>query len=224
MHVFDAIASRRSVRAFKPDPVPKEVVAHILETAARAPSGTNTQPWKVYALAGPARQALTDAIMAARQEIDDGHTGEYRYYPNKFPEPYLSRRRKVGWDMYGILGIERGEHQRMRDQHSENFRFFGAPVHLICAIPKVMEIGSWLDFGMFMQNILVAARGHGLDTCPQAALATYHKIVRDIVGVPEDETVVAGISIGYADEDAPINELVTERAPLDDFVQFKGFD
>ncbi len=224
MDVIEAMTSRRSVRAFKPDPVPKAVIGQILEAAARAPSGTNIQPWKVTALAGAAKQALTDAILKAREQDPDGHVREYNYYPGRFPEPYLSRRRKVGWDMYGILGIKKGETARMRDQHSENFKFFGAPVHLICSIDREMEKGSWLDYGMFMENIMLAARGFGLSSCPQAAIGTYHKLVRQVTGIADEEIIVAGISIGYEDETAAINALRTEREALDGFVDFLGFE
>ncbi len=218
-----AIATRRSVRAFRPDPVPRGLVERLLEVAARAPSGTNMQPWRVHVLAGAAKDALSDALEAVHLAGGEGHEGQFRYYPTPFFEPYLSRRRKIGWDLYGLIGIRRGETERMRRQHARNFRFFGAPVGMIFTIDARLERGSWLDYGMFLQNIMIAARGHGLDTCPQAAFATYHRIIRGCLGLSEQDVVVCGMALGYADETAPENRLRTERAAVSDFAGFSGF-
>ena len=218
-----AISSRRSVRAFRPDPVPRETVERLLEVSARAPSGTNMQPWRVHVLAGAAKDALSDALEAAHLAGGEGHEGQYRYYPSPLFEPYLARRRKIGWDLYGLLGIARGETERMRRQHARNFRFFGAPVGLIFTIDARLERGSWLDYGMFLENIMIAARGRGLDTCPQAAFATYHRIIRERLGLAEQDVVVCGMALGHADETAPENRLRTERAPVAEFASFSGF-
>ncbi len=218
--VDEAIASRRSVRAFLNKPVPHETVAQILKVSARAPSGTNMQPWKVYVATGQTLKDLSDAVLAAHNDPAFEREQTYKYYPDKFPEPYLSRRRKVGWDMYGLLGIEKGEHEKMHRQHGLNYTFFNAPVGMMFTIDKQLEIGSWLDYGMFLENIMIAARGHGLDTCPQAAWAPYHKAIRPVMDIPDDEVVVCGIALGYADNDAIINTLSTERAPLSEFVKF----
>ena len=217
-----ALTSRRSVRGFLPTPVPRATIEHLLEVASRAPSGTNMQPWRVYVVTGTAKEALTAAILAARGGPDDNQTREYKYYPDKFFEPYLARRRKVGWDLYGLLGISRGETERMRRQHSRNFEFFGAPVGLIFTIDERLEIGSWLDYGMFIQSVSIAARAQGLHSCPQAAFCSYHAIIRDQLGVPEGETVVCGMSIGYLDPDLPENRLRTERATVGEFATFLG--
>jgi len=219
-----AITSRRSVRQFLPDPVPRKVLEDILSVASRAPSGTNMQPWKVHVLAGQAKQMLSEAIVYAHNHHANEHQNEYRYYPAEFPEPYKSRRRKIGWDLYGLLGIERGETKKMHAQHARNYEFFDAPVGLIFTIDRVLEKGSWLDFGMFLQNIMTAARGRGLDTCPQAAFAQYHRIIRAQLGLSESDVVVCGMAIGHADNSVPVNTLVTERAPVCEFAKFIDYD
>lgn len=219
MHALEAIATRRSVRAFRPDPVPPEIVREILEVSARAPSGTNMQPWKARVVTGAARERLVRAALAAGAN-GAALKAEYKYYPDRFPEPYLSRRRKVGWDLYGLLGIQRGEKDKMRVQHARNQMFFDAPVGIIFSVDRVLEIGSWLDYGMFLENVMVAARSFGLHSCPQVAWTPYHETVRKVLGMPEEEVVVCGMALGYEDEDAVENSLRTERAPLSDWVRF----
>ena len=221
----EALLSRRSVRAFRPDTVSRHIVEDILALASRAPSGSNVQPWKVYAVAGAARQELVEAMLAlAAGSGEVGLSPPYHYYPVRWREPYLSRRRKVGWDLYGLLGIARGDRERTARQHARNYRFFDAPVGLVFTIDRDLEMGSWLDYGMFIQAVMIAARHHGLDTCPQASIAYVHTAVRAYLQLPEDETVVCGMALGYAREDAPENRLVTERAPVADFASFRGFD
>jgi nitroreductase len=217
-----AITSRRSIRAFLPKPVPQAEVAHLLDVAARAPSGSNIQPWKVYAQSGAALKRLCDALMA---EHEAGITpeSEYQYYPRKFFEPFHSRRRKVGWDLYGLLGIGKGDAERMRAQHGRNLIFFDAPVGLIFTIHRDLEQGSWLDYGMFLQNVMVAARGMGLDTCPQAAFMPYHRTIQTMLEIPPEEMLVCGMALGYADPAAVENSLETERAPAQEFTRFAGW-
>ncbi|MBC6416602.1 MAG: nitroreductase [Rhodospirillales bacterium] len=216
-----ALGSRRSIRAFRPDPVPRDLVERILSLAARAPSGTNMQPWAVTVVTGGAKQRLSNALLAAHDDGGAGHEGEYKYYPDRFVEPYLGRRRKVGWDLYGLLGIGRADKGAMHAQLGRNYRFFDAPVGMIVTIDRTLEIGSWLDLGMFLQSICVAARGHGLDSCPQAAFARYHRILREVLAIPGRQVVVCGLSLGKADDDAVENALITERAALEDFVTFE---
>jgi nitroreductase len=218
--VLDAIASRRSVRAFRSDPVPREVVERILAAAARAPSGTNMQPWRVRVLTGAAKARLSKAVWDAAMNEPEPHKSEYAYYPAQFPEPYLSRRRKVGWDLYGLLGIKKGETDKMRLQHGRNYLFFDAPVGMICTIDRVLEIGSWLDYGMFLEGVMVAARAHGLHTCPQAAFTPFHRIIVEAIGAPAEEQLVCGMSLGHIDPDAIENTLVTEREPVARFTRF----
>lgn len=219
MHALEAIATRRSVRAFRPDPVPPEIIREILEISARAPSGTNMQPWKARVVTGAARERLVRAALAAGAN-GAALKAEYKYYPDRFPEPYLSRRRKVGWDLYGLLDIQRGEKDKMRVQHARNQMFFDAPVGIIFSVDRVLEIGSWLDYGMFLENVMVAARSFGLHSCPQVAWTPYHDVVREVLGMPEEEVVICGMALGYEDEDAVENTLRTERAPLSDWVCF----
>jgi len=217
-----AITSRRSIRAFLDQAVAREDIEKILEVASRAPSGTNTQPWKVYVLTGQARTALSEAILAVHldPELSRQHTEEYAYYPREWVSPFIDRRRKVGWDLYSLLGLTRDNKEGMAAQHARNFRFFDAPVGLIFTIDRVMEQGSWLDYGMFLQNIMVAARGRGLDPCPQAAFTQYHRIIAEQLQLPANETVVCGMALGWADPAKIENSLVTEREPLASFVHF----
>ncbi len=219
----DAITSRRSVRSFLPTPVGSDVVAEILDVAARAPSGTNMQPWRGYVLAGDAKDALSAAVLAVFDAGEKGHKQEVQYYPDSFFEPYLSRRRKVGWDLYGRLGIARGEDAKMKAQHRRNFQFFDAPIGMVFTVHRGLATGSWLDYGMFLQNIMTAARARGLDTCAQAAWSHYHRAMRPVLGLAEEEVVVCGMALGYANPDAPENAMVTDRAPPREFMAFRGF-
>lgn len=220
--VDEAITSRRSIRAFLPTGVPRETVENILHVASRAPSGTNTQPWKVTVLTGQALQRLAARIRSAHDDPQAraSHTEEYAYYPTEWRSPYVDRRRKVGWDLYGLLGIGKADKQRMHDQHGRNYTFFDAPVGLIFTIDRVLQTGSWLDYGMFLQNVMVAARARGLDTCPQAAFTQYHRLIAEELQLPAQEMVVCGMSLGWADPQAVENTLVTEREPVAGFSRF----
>jgi nitroreductase len=217
-----AIMSRRSVRAFHPDPVPRETMERILEVAARAPSGTNTQPWKVHVLTGEPLRRLSARIVTAYDNPEEraAHRDEYDYYPTKWISPYIDRRRKIGWDLYGLLGIDKGDKPAMHRQHGRNYAFFGAPVGLMFTIDRVLRQGSWLDYGMFLQNVMVAARARGLDTCPQAAFMQFHRIIAEELELSADEQVVCGMSLGHADDSAIENRLVTEREPPSAFARF----
>jgi nitroreductase len=224
-HAVDAtMQGRRSVRAFLPTPVPRETVEAILNAAARAPSGTNTQPWTVHVLMGASLQRLGSAIAAAYDDPTERakHTEAYPYYPTKWISPFVDRRRKVGWDLYGLLGIGRDDKARMHAQHRRNYTFFDAPVGLMFTINRVLQQGSWLDYGMFLQGVMLAARARGLDTCPQAAFTQFHRLILEHVGAGEDEALVCGMSLGHADPAAIENSLVTERAPASAFARFHG--
>jgi nitroreductase len=220
--VDHAIRTRQSIRAFLPTPVPRATIEEILAVAARAPSGTNTQPWKVTVLTGAARARLSAAVMAAYDDPEQRrhHTEEYAYYPTQWVEPYLGRRRKIGWDLYGLLGIGKTDKERMHAQHGRNYVFFDAPVGMIFTIDRVMEQGSWLDYGMFLENIMIAARARGLDTCPQAAFTQFHRIIKEQLGLADSEMVVCGMSLGYADMSRVENRLQTEREPVAAFARF----
>jgi nitroreductase len=221
--VDEAIASRRSIRRFLPTPVPMETVEAVLDVATRAPSGTNMQPWQGYVLAGAPKDRLIAAVQAVFDAEEEGHLQEVQYYPDAFFEPYLSRRREVAWGLYGKLGIARGEAAKMKAQHRRNFQFFDAPVGMIFTIDRRLATGSWLDYGMFLENVMVAARGRGLDTCAQAAWSHYHRAIRPALGLADEETVVCGMALGYADPDAVENSLVTVRTPARSFMRFDGF-
>jgi len=217
-----AIVSRRSIRAFLPTPVAREDIEAILEVAARAPSGTNTQPWRVYVLTGAAKDSFSAAILAAYADPQEArrHTEEYQYYPREWVSPFIDRRRKVGWDLYALLGLTREDKAGMAAQHGRNYRFFDAPVGLVFTIDRVMEQGSWLDYGMFLQNIMVAARGRGLDTCPQAAFTQFHRIIAEQLKLPSNEMLVCGMALGFADPDKIENTLITVREPVSGFTRF----
>ncbi|MCO5146107.1 MAG: nitroreductase [Aquamicrobium sp.] len=215
-----AITSRRSVRAFLPTPVPEETIRDILRVASRAPSGTNMQPWKVYVLTGEKKEALSRAILGSGIRPEKIAWDEYRYYPDQFFEPYLTRRRTVGFALYSLLGIGRRDVERMREQHDRNFTFFDAPVGMIFTIDRRLNVGSWVDHGMFLENVMIAARGRGLHTCPQAAFAPYHRQIRPLLGIPDEEVVVCGMALGHEDETKPENALRSERVPVEEFVTF----
>jgi len=217
-----AIASRRSVRRFLPRAVARETVEQILAVARHAPSSTNTQPWRVHALAGAARDRLCEAVAAAYDAGDSAP--EYRYYPAQWFEPYLGRRRKLGWDLYTLLGIGRADKAAMHAQHRRNFLFFDAPVGLIFTIDRRLERGSLLDYGMFLQNIMIAARARGLDTCPQASWMEFPHVIARVLALPEGEAVVCGMALGYADDAALEGRLAPERESIDSFATLAGFD
>ena len=217
-----AITSRHSIRSFLPEPVAREDIERILEVAARAPSGTNTQPWRVHVVTGAAKARLSNAILAVHNDpnLAAQHTEQYAYYPREWVSPYIERRRKVGWDLYALLGLTRDNKAGMAAQHGRNYRFFDAPVGLIFTIDKILEQGSWLDYGMFLQNIMIAARARGLDTCPQAAFTQYHRVISAELGLPDSEMVVCGMALGFADPGTVENSLITAREPVSGFTRF----
>ena len=222
-----AIASRFSCRAFlREREVERVTIEQILDVAARAPSGTNTQPWRVYVLQGESRDTLVDKVCAAHDAIyaDPALAAEYReeydYYPTKWISPYIDRRRENGWGLYGLLGIAKGEKDKMHAQHQRNFRFFDAPVGLMFTMDRVLGRGSLMDYGMFLQNVMVAARARDLHTCPQAAWNGFARIILPHVGAGADEMLVCGMSLGYADPDAPVNRFHTPREPASGFTRW----
>ena len=220
--VFDALVTRRSVRGFRADPVPLDLVRDMLAAAARAaPSATNTQPWRVYVLTGEARARLSALILQERAAATGEPAPEYQYYPTSWPEPYLTRRRTIGWQLYGLLGIVKGDRAAARAWHDQNFSFFGAPVGMMFTLDRRLGIGSYLDIGMFMQSIMIAARGLGLDTCPQAAFAGYHEIIRRELALPPEELLLCGMALGWADHGALANTIESERAALDQYAVFR---
>ncbi len=225
MDVHEAIMSRRSVRKFQAKPVPMASLRRILEGAGRAPSGHNIQPWQVYAVAGQVKDDLSAAILkAAADEPAADHQPEFDYYPTEWFEPYIARRRKLGFDLYATLGIAREDKAARAEQMMRNYVFFDAPVGLFISFDRHLATGTYMDIGMFIENILVGARGEGLDTCGQAAFTWYHKVIRQHLPIPENEILACGIALGYADQAAPENGLRVEKLGVDDYVTFLGFD
>ena len=221
--VDEAISSRQSVRQFLPKPVPRALIEHLLDLASRAPSGTNTQPWKTYVLQRNSLSTLVGKVcevhttFAANPALAADYKEEYDYYPEQWVSPYIDRRRENGWGLYGLLGISKGDRAAMHAQQQRNFRFFDAPVGLMFTLDRVMGRGSLVDYGMFLQNLMVAARGHGLDTCPQAAWNGFAKIILPHIGAEANEMLVCGMSLGYADPAALVNTFRTPRVPAGDF-------
>ena len=224
--VEQAIDSRMSARAFTQQAVSQELITDILHLGSRAPSGTNTQPWKVYVLQGASRDSLVEKVCAAHDEVraHPEKAAEYReaydYYPEKWVSPYIDRRRENGWSLYGLLGIGKADKDKMHLQHQRNYRFFDSPVGLMFTLDKVMGRGSLLDYGMFLQNIMLAARAHGLHTCPQAAWNGFANIILPHIGAGEDEMLVCGMALGYADEKDIVNTLRTPRETVASFTHW----
>ena len=218
--VLAAITGRRSIRGYRDEAVPRDMVEQILRAAARAPSGSNIQPWRVQVLTGAAKARLTAAIMAARADGSPEPPREYAYYPDEWFEPFVGRRRALGWRLYELLGIEKGDRDAARAWHDRNFSFFGAPVGMIFSLDRRLNTGSYMDTGMFIQTVMIAARGLGLDTCPQAAFAGYHDIIRRELGLPAEQLVLCGLALGWADPDAVANRLQADREELGAFATF----
>ena len=223
MNVIEAIEGRRSIRGFLKTEVSREIIEQILETAARAPSGSNTQPWKVYVVAGDFRLKLSQEMTQHRINYPEKETPQYQYYPVSWREPYLGRRRATGWGLYGTLGIKKGDRQGAFNQQLKNYDFFGAPVGLFYTIDSDMEIGSWLDCGMYIQNVMLAARNFGLETCPQAAWVYHHEKLRELIPIPNEETLICGMALGYEDTKELANKFVTDRVPISTFTSFYGY-
>jgi nitroreductase len=216
MNVLEAMRGRSSIRAFLDKPVPRETIEAILECARFAPSGVNSQPWQVVVLTGNAKQRLSEALANARasgvQESPD-----YAYYPKDWFEPYKSRRKSCGLALYSAVGIGIADTEKRMRQWLRNYHFFGAPAGLLFFTDRRLATGSFMDTAMFVQNVMLAARGYGLATCPQASLAEYPDIVRSLLGMSPERALVCGMSLGYADASAPVNRYRLEREPVSAF-------
>ena len=224
--VDQAISSRHSVRAFKNTPLDTQTIKDILNIACRAPSGNNIQPWKVYVVTGQKREALIQKVCAAQKEIfsnpenADLYQETFKYYPIKWTSPFIERRRENGWSLYGLLGIQKGEQNKMQQQLLRNYQLFDAPVGLFFTANTILETGSKMDIAMMIQNVMIAAKARGIDSCPQAAWNPFHQVVADVLGIPEDEELVCAIALGYADPDQVVNQLHTPRVPAEEFAVF----
>lgn len=219
MDIISAITERQSTRAFTNALVPKEIISQILEIARFAPSGTNTQPWKVYVINGPIQKKIGDEIVAARDAFVPENP-DYQYYPSVWNEPYKSRRKACGLALYSALNIKPNEAEKRKLAWYRNYYFFDAPIGLVFFLDKQLNKGSWLDMGMFIQSVMLAARQFGLDTCPEASIAEYPDLVRKILNMPDSHSLVCGMALGYKDEKHPINSYRTTREPLDKFTEF----
>lgn len=224
--VEQAINTRMSARAFTTQPVPRELITQLLAQASRAPSGTNTQPWKVYVLQGKSRDTLVEKVCAAHDEVrahpekEADYREPYDYYPEKWVSPFIDRRRENGWSLYGLLGITKADKDKMHAQHQRNYRFFDAPVGLMFTLDKVMGRGSLVDYGMFLQTLMLSARGMGLHTCPQAAWNGFGSIILPHIGAGDNEMLVCGMALGYADTSEIVNTFRTPREPVESFTQW----
>ena len=217
MRVSEAVNSRRSMRVFKPDPVAKADLEWIIENANRSASNGNLQPWKLYVTMGAARKRLSAAILSAMDAGDNGPGAEYNVYPPEMTPVYDARRKLVGKQLYTLLGVPRGDAAGMMKQFRKNYEFFDAPVGMILSVEKRMGNGQWIDCGIFLDQLMLLAREKGLHTCPQAAFSRYQHVVRRELNIPEDQTVICGLAMGYADPDVVPNSLITDRAPIQDF-------
>ncbi|MEO1659273.1 MAG: nitroreductase [Pseudomonadota bacterium] len=223
MDVVEALASRRSVRAFLDKPVSEETVRTILTDAVRAPSGGNVQPWRVIVVAGEDKEAITKAAQGALFANPAGEEGDYRIYPKPLGEPYRSRRFKVGEDLYAAMGIAREDKAARFAWVAENFTFFGAPVGLFFITRKSFGHGQWAHIGMLMQSIALRAEAEGLGTCMQEAWGMVRNTLHGHFALEEDELLYCGMALGHPDTDAPVNQWRSERAPLDEWCTFRGF-
>ena len=225
-YVDDAICSRHSVRAFLDTPIETQVIKDILAVASRAPSETNSQPWKVYAMTGTKRAELIDRVCSAQIELYQNpelaaqYKETFAYYPETWISPFIDRRRENGWGLYGLLGIQKTEREKMAAQQLRNFQLFDAPVALCFTVNKIMGIGAKMDISMMIQNVMIAAKARGLDTCPQAAWNHFHAIVLDVLDAPENEDLVCTVALGYADPNHIVNTFITPREPVENFTVF----
>ena len=222
MDIFDVIHQHRSIRAYKPDPVPPALLREVIGLGRHAPSGSNIQPWRVHVMTGSTLRRVGDAIQRAFLANEPGHRRDYDYYTDPVYEPYLARRRQCGWGLYGTLGIGRGDHAKSRAYRATNYNFFGAPAGLVFTIERGLEKGSWLDYGMFLQTIMLAARARGLHTCAEASIASYPDIVRRELGIGAEWVVICGMAMGYAEPEAVVNTFQPPRIELDEYAVFLG--
>ncbi|MDF1659958.1 MAG: nitroreductase [Verrucomicrobiales bacterium] len=219
MDIIEAIRGRASTRAFLDQPVDRETIEAVLEAARWAPSGGNTQPWEVAVVTGDRKREIGDRMVEALRSGDKGNA-DYQYYAHRFPEPYRTRRFTCGMALYDALGIDRGDKETRGEQWEKNYHGFDATVELFFFVDEALELGSWIDTGMFIQTVMLAARAFDLETCPQAALAEYPDIVRDVLDLPSEKKLICGVAMGYPEREAPVNNYRTERAPVDEFTHW----
>jgi nitroreductase len=224
MDIEEAIRSRKSVRAFTDELVSQAQIQRILELSQRAPSGTNTQPWHTYVCTGEVRDAIVSDVCALFDEGPAAKYEDYDYYPSTWNDTHRDRRRGISWSLYGLLGIEKGDRERTAKQARRNYCFFDAPVGLFLTTDAYLGRGSWSDVGLYMQTIMLAARGEGLHTCPQAAWIVFQEPIFRHLNIPDDQVLVSGMALGYEDTSAIVNTLVSEREDVANVVHYCGFD
>jgi nitroreductase len=217
------LKSRMSIRVFQDKPVDEATVRDLLDTARWAPSGGNLQPWKVIVVAGPARDAVVELAKRRLLENPAGEAGVHPIYPEKLHEPYRTRRFKIGEDMYALLGIPREDRNARLQWLARNYQFFGAPVGLFFAIDRAMGHGQWAHLGMFMQSFALAAEERGLSTCMQESWGMLRDSLHAHFKLPDHEIIYCGMALGYADREAKVNQLRSDRVPVDEFAVFDGF-
>jgi nitroreductase len=215
---------RFACRAFTNRDVPQRTITDILDVARFAPSGANIQPWRVYVVGRAKKDEISCALLRAHEEARDEHTSEYQYYASQLPEPYSSRRNQFGRLFYGSLDIQQSDTVGRARQTAKNYGFFGAPVGLIVTIDRRLQLGSWLDLGMFIQNVMIAAGARGLQTCPQETFSKYHALLRNLIPIPPEQMVVCGMSIGFAEDDCLNKGSLMPKAAVQEFAQFIGFE
>lgn len=224
--VDQAITSRHSVRAFKNTPIATQTIKDILTVSSRAPSGNNIQPWKVYVVTGQKRNELIQQVCAAQNQIFEQpekaylHQETFKYYPEQWTSPFIERRRENGWGLYGLLDIKKGEQSKMQQQHLRNYQLFDAPVGLFFTSNTTLETGSKMDVSMMIQNVMIAAKARGIDSCPQAAWNPFHQVVAKVLNIPENEELICAIALGYADQTNVVNQLHTPRVTVEEFAIF----
>ena len=218
--VDQVLRSRRSTRAFTQQPVPAAVVREILQVAACAPSNSNTQPWRVHVVTGDAKQELGAALVAAFQA---GTAPPSPHFPDPLPDTFAERQSEFGARYYTALEIDRADAQARARQTQRNFSFFGAPVGLLFTIDRRLKAHSWLDLGLFVQNVMIAAKARGIDTCPQVSFARFHDVIAEQLQLPAHEVTACGMSMGYGAADAPVNRMEMQRESVERFARFVGF-
>jgi nitroreductase len=221
LSVSEAVRARRSVRAFLPDPIPKETLREVLELAARAPSGGNLQPWHVHVVTGA---ALAELRARMRARLVQGGTDplEYDVYPANLWEPYRTRRYEIGETMYAAFGIARDNRPARLLRFAQNYDFFGAPVGLFCYVDRGMGRPQWSDLGMFLQTLMLLLKERGIDSCAQEAWSTFQQTVSAFLGAQPELMLFCGMAIGFADPRAAVNQIESQRAALDEFAVFHG--
>ncbi|NSC20052.1 nitroreductase [Streptomyces albus subsp. chlorinus] len=220
MDIYKAVGSRRAVRGFRDEPVPTAALERVLAAAARAPSGGNLQPWRVYVLTGAPLAELKERATRRAEAGDPGDEREYRMYPAELKPPYRERRSAAAAQRFDALGIRREDSRARQEAVAANWRCFGAPALLLCYIDRDMGAAQWVDLGIYLQTVMLLLRAEGLHSCPQMAWSVYHRTAAAVVSPPKELLLFGGLSVGYEDRAAACARI--GRAPLAETVTFLG--